>query len=66
MAKNNRVISGTKAFKANATILKAVGNNVKKIRCPKCKQQAHPKPDGKGGQMLACPGCGMKFVSVSM
>jgi len=62
----NRVINGTKAAKQNVTVLKAVGNNIKKIRCPKCKQQAHPAPNGKGGSLLKCPGCGLSFTMQAM
>lgn len=61
-----KVISGTKDAKQEITVLKAVGNNVKKIRCPRCKQQAHPSPDGRGGSLLRCPGCGNKFTMQSM
>lgn len=61
-----KVIKGTKAIRQQTTILKAVGNNVQKIRCPKCKQQAHPAPDGKGGSLLRCPGCGNRFTMQTM
>lgn len=63
---NNRVIAGTKDAKREVTILKAVGNNIKKIRCPRCKQQAHPAPDGKGGSLLRCSGCGNRFTMQAM
>lgn len=62
----NRVINGTKAAKQNVTVLKAVGNNIEKIRCPRCKQQAHPKPNGKGGTVLHCSGCNLNFTSQTM
>lgn len=61
-----KVINGTKAKRQQVTIIKAVGNNIKKIRCPRCKQQAHPKPDGKGGEILHCAGCNLNFTSQSM
>ena len=57
-----KIVTGTKQY----NIIKAVGNNVKKIRCPNCKQQAHPAPDGKGGSLLRCPGCGNKFTMQTM
>jgi len=62
---NNKVISGTKDAK-QVTVLKAVGNNIQKVRCPLCKQLAHPVPDGKGGSLLRCSGCGNKFTMQSM
>ncbi len=57
----SKVIKGSKDKKVQ--ILKAVGNNITKIRCPRCKQQAHPKPDGKGGKVNHCPGCNLNFTS---
>ncbi len=62
-----KTINGTKSLKTrtpDVTIRKAVGNNVTKIRCP-CGQLAHPRPDGKGGQILSCT-CGKTFSSRAM
>lgn len=64
MAKS-KVISGTAALKQNITVIKANGNNVTKIRC-RCGQFAHPVPDGKGGTMLHCKGCGANFTSQAL
>lgn len=61
-----KVITSTKDAKRQVTVLKAVGGNIKKIRCPNCKQQAHPVPDGKGGQVLSCSGCGNRFTMQTM
>lgn len=52
--------------KNNVTVLRASGNNIEKIRCPNCKQQAHPVPDGRGGKILRCSGCGNKFITRTM
>jgi hypothetical protein len=62
---NNRPISGTKALK-QPRVIKAVGNNVKKIRCPNCKELAHPVPDGKGGKIIRCKYCRQDFKFLSI
>jgi hypothetical protein len=59
-------ITGTKDLKQQVTVLKATGNNISKIRCPRCKQLAHPQPDGKGGQIAVCTPCNIKFAVQSM
>ncbi len=61
-----KTIDGTKALKQQVTVLKATGNNIAKIRCPRCKQLAHPKPNSKGGQTIICTGCNFKFAFQSM
>ncbi len=65
-ATKDRVVNGTKGLKQQVQINKATGNNIQKIRCPKCKELANPRPDGKGGTILHCPTCKQSFKFQTM
>jgi len=42
---------------------KVVQGNPEKLRCPRCKNEARLLPDGRGGKIYQCVGCGRKFSS---
>ena len=59
-----KVIKGSKDRKAYQVIKGP--SDTRQIRCPKCKETASQTPDGKGGFLCTCPGCGAKFSFAKM
>lgn len=55
----DKVIKGTKDLH-NYKVVKGP-QDARQIRCPGCKELASQVPDGKGGTICQCSGCGKKF-----
>jgi hypothetical protein len=62
--KPKKVISGTKGVRMQ---VKKGQADVRQTRCTKCRMGlATQVPDGKGGFVYQCPGCGYTFKHTTM
>lgn len=61
-----KVMEGTQDIKAKQPQVTKSTFGARKVRCQKCQGLAVPTPDGKGGYMLKCMGCGTTYLSTRL